>query len=1579
MACLSIISFEIFAQLSVVSDRVSSRYETGEQARFNVTSNTSGSATYRIGYDAISQPIETGTINIQSGATISIPYTASEPAHVMCEVTQNGNVQKAAASFSCFDIDPITNPPNDFKSFWNSQIAASNGVPLNPTVVPHSSSAMSTTYKLYFSNIDGRGVSGFISIPNGSGTYPCVVTVPPYGNDPNIVVPETAFAEWSNAISVSISIHNTYDVTQTDPNAYFPDEIDNRNNIYYRYAIMAAIRAIDYVETRPDFDQTNVAVYGVSQGGGLAILLAGIDDRISVLMNSSPTLCQHDGHHVEKASGFPYYVNRSRGEVGTAAHEDATVYASSYYDAVHSASFFDGHTLMGVSYLDEIAPAGSVFPAYNNIKGEHKVMIHSSRAAHDNSQEFWEDKFKMLRLAWPEATANPPFQFVDTGLGYVIEAGNDINTSNSSVSLAAVVSTDNGVNNTFPVKWEMVSGPGNVSFTNQFGRNTNASFSAAGTYVLKITAEDATSLAFKNIHYSVEDFITITAGGGGTTQQNQTINFPAIADKVTTDNPFNISATATSGLDVTLTLISGPATLNGNTISLNGQVGTVTVKAEQAGNSDWFAASTVFQSFNVTAPDNGGGDCSSTSNIALNKSATQSSTSLSASASRAIDGNTNGDFWGANSVTYTNWESNPWLQVDLGSTHNIEQLKVWNRTDCCQSNLSNYHILISNTPFTSNNLNTSINQNGVTNIVQNTAAGTPSTLPANVSGRYVRLQLAGTGILAIAELEIIGCTDAPTGCTTVGNACNDGDACTTNDVINADCNCEGTFADSDNDGVCNANDICPGGDDNIDSDNDGTPDFCDGCSTTGQSCNDGNACTTNDVINANCNCVGTFADSDNDGVCDANDICPGGDDNVDSDNDGTPDFCDGCNTVGQACNDGNACTINDVINAACNCIGTFADSDGDGVCNANDICPGGDDNVDSDNDGTPDFCDSPDTGECPTSLSGYTFIGTHNGHNYFKSNTQQTFPVAQADAAANGGYVVTINDAAENEFVKSNISDIVFIGLNDAGSEGNLVWANGDPLNYNNINVCAFCAPNNAANDYVVMTFWDGLWSFSNEWSSRIYIIELDCNGGGEGCTTIGQSCNDGDDCTSGDVYDANCNCSGTYQDSDSDGICNSEDICEGFNDNVDTDNDGTPDGCDPTPNGNGGSNGDCTSTTNLAVNKPASQSGTQLGSVASRANDGNTDGNYWGSNSVSNTDWVNNAWWEVDLGAVYNIEEINLWNRTDCCQSTFANYHVFISNTPFTSTDLNTTINQNGVTNLFQSGIAGTPSNIPNTGTGRYVRVQLAGQGALVMAEVEILGCSGATLPNTSNYCGSNGNSTAYEYIERFNIGNIDNTSGSNNGYKDFTNQSASLPTGGYFTFNMTPGFTGNASNVWWTIWIDLNGDGDFYDSNEEIFKAVSSSQRSGTALIPNSATTGNTRMRIAMSANGYVGPCQVFPYGEVEDYNINIYPNNAPFISDELDSDLNDKIVLMPNPVEDLLVVELFDDYLEFEKMTVQVHNAQGLLMSEMDYSELPYGTQFLIETNDFKAGYYLLTIQRDTIRTVNRTVKPFIKMRN
>ena len=150
----------------------------------------------------------------------------------------------------------------------------------------------------------------------------------------------------------------------------------------------------------------------------------------------------------------------------------------------------------------------------------------------------------------------------------------------------------------------------------------------------------------------------------------------------------------------------------------------------------------------------------------------------------------------------------------------------------------------------------------------------------------------------------------------------------------------------------------------------------------------------------------------------------------------------------------------------------------------------------------------------------------------------------------------------------------------------------------------------------------------------------------------------------------------------------------------------------------------------NVALNKPATQSSTYPNSNgrnfgAENAVDGNTDGNSY-SNSLSHTLGDTDPWWEVDLGSEHDLLAIKLWNRTDCCADRLRNFHVLLSSDPFTSPGLNETINQEGVTDYFFPDLAGRETEIPLGGQGRYVRIQLAGQSFLQLAEVEIMGCEG-------------------------------------------------------------------------------------------------------------------------------------------------------------------------------------------------------------------------------------------------------------
>lgn len=111
----------------------------------------------------------------------------------------------------------------------------------------------------------------------------------------------------------------------------------------------------------------------------------------------------------------------------------------------------------------------------------------------------------------------------------------------------------------------------------------------------------------------------------------------------------------------------------------------------------------------------------------------------------------------------------------------------------------------------------------------------------------------------------------------------------------------------------------------------------------------------------------------------------------------------------------------------------------------------------------------------PSFVPGFTLGGTHNGHTYFVANEANFWPQAESIAQSFGGHLVAINDAAENEFVRSLTTSTIWIGMNDLDQEGTFVWTNGDPITYTN---WASGEPNNNNNEDVVeMSSVTGLWN----------------------------------------------------------------------------------------------------------------------------------------------------------------------------------------------------------------------------------------------------------------------------------------------------------------------------------------------------------------------------------------------------------------------------------------------------------------------------------------------------------------------
>ena len=91
--------------------------------------------------------------------------------------------------------------------------------------------------------------------------------------------------------------------------------------------------------------------------------------------------------------------------------------------------------------------------------------------------------------------------------------------------------------------------------------------------------------------------------GGELNSGFQAIPFPQIPNKLISDPPFQLNATASSSLPVIYEIVSGPALVTGDLVTLAGTTGEVTVKASQPGNGTYDPADDLINSFQVLDPN----------------------------------------------------------------------------------------------------------------------------------------------------------------------------------------------------------------------------------------------------------------------------------------------------------------------------------------------------------------------------------------------------------------------------------------------------------------------------------------------------------------------------------------------------------------------------------------------------------------------------------------------------------------------------------------------------------------------------------------------------------------------------------------------------------------------------------------------------------------------------------------------------------------------------------------------------------------------------------------------------------------
>ena len=494
--------FALFAQLQVEPERSNATYEIGEMATFRVVSSITGTANYTISFDDKTPALAEGTIELVAGESKTVSYQLNEPGVIVCTVKMGDFSELAGVAYQPLDIQPFISEPAGFDAFWDQAKAELATIPIDADTSFYLVSRESRAYRLNLGHIDGRRVWGYITVPSGPGPFPGVVEFPPAGTSGYLAQQNFQLAERGNFLAVSISIHNV-PPEEIDPNSYLPNDIMDPKTNYYRYAVLAGVRAIDYLHSRSDFNQEDIAVMGFSQGGGLAMMVAGVDERVDVLASSIPSHCQHGGVDVNKASGFPFYLQSIPQDQRATARE-----ATGFYDNNNFVKRFKGPSWVFLNYEDLVCPAATGFSVFNQLEGP-KILLNTIDLDHNTPVQYFEDLYNFFRRHIPASRQAPkPASALDQG--YAISAGTDQDVElETSVQLNGSMIYNDRSNFLSDIKWRQTSGPDGATISDDKSYTTEVRFTQEGEYTFQLIVNDNELLNTSNQYITLVDEVKI--------------------------------------------------------------------------------------------------------------------------------------------------------------------------------------------------------------------------------------------------------------------------------------------------------------------------------------------------------------------------------------------------------------------------------------------------------------------------------------------------------------------------------------------------------------------------------------------------------------------------------------------------------------------------------------------------------------------------------------------------------------------------------------------------------------------------------------------------------------------------------------------------------------------------------------------------------------------------------------------------------------------------------------------------------------------------------------------------------------
>lgn len=379
-----------------VPDHADWLYQTGENAKVEVSFckygiPRDGELKYSIGNDML-QPDKHGSVKLKNGRAVINMGTKKTPGFrdMKLSVSLDGKTYEhhIKVGFSVDKIKPYTQEPQDFRSFWQKNVEELKQVPMSYT---------KELYKDYCTDkidcylvklqIDkmGHSMYGFLFYPKNAqpGKHPVVLCPPGAGiktiKDPmrNKYYAENGFVRFEveiHGLDPRISLETFGEISRAfnDRNGgYLANGLENKDIYYMKHVYVGLVRCIDFLTSLPEWDGKNVAVQGGSQGGALAIIAAGLDNRVTQCVANHPALSDMAGYAAKGGTGgYPHFCRQPQ----ILSNKDC-LNTLAYFDVVNFARYVKAPTYLTWGYNDVTCPPTTSYAVWNTLKCTKESLL----------------------------------------------------------------------------------------------------------------------------------------------------------------------------------------------------------------------------------------------------------------------------------------------------------------------------------------------------------------------------------------------------------------------------------------------------------------------------------------------------------------------------------------------------------------------------------------------------------------------------------------------------------------------------------------------------------------------------------------------------------------------------------------------------------------------------------------------------------------------------------------------------------------------------------------------------------------------------------------------------------------------------------------------------------------------------------------------------------------------------------------------------------------------------------------------------------------------------------------------------